>query len=125
MLYPTNIENIYEYSKVLQNEENFCRYITIKLIICKNNRCIDYKAMIFFSDFDIKRLVNSEHILIDGTFIYPEGYLQTIVIMNYDYIIDKMIPGIFIIINNKTEEGYIDCLIYIKYYIETQIKILS
>ena len=117
-LYPTNIENVYDYSKVLYNDENFCRYITFKQLISKNNKSIEHKAILLFTDFDIKRFVSSEHILIDGTFIYPEGYMQTIILMYYDYIIDKMIPGIFIIINNKTEEGYIDCFIYIKYYTE-------
>ena len=33
-----------------------------------------------------------------------------------------MIPGIFIILNNKTEEGYRDCFLYIKYYIDALIK---
>ena len=37
--------------------------------------------------------------------------------MYYDYIIKKMIPGIFIVINNKTTEGYIDTFSYIKNYI--------
>ena len=35
----------------------------------------------YMTDFDIKRLINSEHLLIDGTFIYPNGYMQTIIIM--------------------------------------------
>ena len=73
--------------------------------------------MMFFSDFDIKRLAFSKHLLIDGTFIYPTGFLQTIVIMYYDEIIDKMIPGIYITINNKTEERYLDTFNYIKYYL--------
>ena len=70
--------------------------------------------MIFFSDFDIKRLIKNEHLLIDGTFVKPIGFLQTIVIMYFDIIIDKMIPGIFIIINNKTYEGYYDSFLFIK-----------
>ena len=74
--------------------------------------------MIFFSDFDIKRLINSEHLLLDGTFIFPIGYMQTIIIMYYDIIIEKMIPGIFIVSNNKTHEGYLDSFFYIKNYID-------
>ena len=53
------------------------------------------------------RFLDPEHILIDGTFSYPKQYQQTIVIMYLDVIILKMIPGIFIITNNKTYEGYI------------------
>ena len=43
--------------------------------------------------------------------------MQTIIIMYYDILIEKMIPGIFIVINNKTFEGYVDCFTYIKNYI--------
>ena len=71
-----NIEDIYEYSKVLNNGENFCRNISLKMIISKEKKLIEHKCIIFFSDFDIKRLSSSEHILIDGTFIYPIGFMQ-------------------------------------------------
>ena len=37
--------------------------------------------------------------------------------MYYHEIIDKMMPVIFILINNKTTEGYIDIFSYIKTYI--------
>ena len=111
-----NLEDIYDYSK-FSNNSNFCRCVTVKQLVTKNKKTIDHKAIIFFSDFDIKRFINSEHILLDGTFIYPIGFMQTIIFMYYDNISDKMIPGIFIIINNKTYEGYVDCFIYIKNYI--------
>ena len=38
--------------------------------------------------------------------------------MYYDIIIEKMISGIFILINNKTEEKYKDSITYIKEYIK-------
>lgn len=62
--------------------------------------------MLFYSDFDIKRFIQSKHILCNGTFSYPKGFNQTIIIMYYAPIILKMIPGIFGIINNKTYFGY-------------------
>ena len=111
-----NLEDVYDYSK-LNNNSNFCRCVTIKQLVTKNKKSIEHKAIIFFSDFDIKRFKISEHILLDGTFIYPTGFMQTIILMYYDNITDKMIPGIFIIINNKTYEGYVDCFNYIKNYI--------
>ena len=74
--------------------------------------------MIFFSDFDIKRLINSEHLLVDRTFIFPIGFMQAIIIMYYDVIIEKMILGIFIVAINKTQEGYLDSFFYIKNYID-------
>ena len=42
--------------------------------------------------------------------------------MYYDEIIDKMITRIFILINNKTNEGYKDVFFYIKYYLEYLFK---
>ena len=104
-----NLEDIYEYSKVLNNGQNFCRNISLKMIISKEKKLIQNNCIVFFTDFDIKRLSSSEHILIDGTFRYPIGYMQTIIIIYFYVIIEKMIPGIFIVINNKKEEGYIDC----------------
>ena len=49
--------------------------------------------------------------------------MQTIIIMYYDEIIEKMIPGIYMAINNKIEEGYKDIFLYIKYYIQKFTKI--
>ena len=42
---------------------------------------------------------------------------QTIIIMFYDPIIFKMIPGIFIAVNNKTKPGYIKIFSFIRDYI--------
>ena len=74
-------ENLYEYYKKLDNDEYFCRKILIKLLITKDNKIIDHKTLIFFTDFDIKRLIVSEYLLIDVTFVYPFNYMKTIIIM--------------------------------------------
>ena len=70
--------------------------------------------MNFYSDFDFKRIFASEHILVEWTFVYPSGFTQTIIILYYDIIIFKFIPGIFILINNKTQLGYEHAFRYIK-----------
>ena len=57
--------------------------------------------MIFFTDDNIKRIIASENLLIDATFIYPKSFYQTLIIMFYDPIYLKMFPGIFIAMNNK------------------------
>ncbi len=62
--------------------------------------------MIFYSNFDIKRLYVSKHILIDGTYVFPKGFTQTIIFLYYDYLTFKFIPAIFILNNNKTQIGY-------------------
>ena len=87
------------------------------MIISNDKKIIEHKPIIFFTDFDIKRLASSEHLLIYGIFIYPIGFMQTVIIIYFDVIIEKMIPGIFIVLNNKTEEGYYDCFNYIKDYL--------
>ena len=66
------------------------------MLISKDKKLIEHKLIIFFTDLDIKRFASSEHILIDGTFIYPIGYIQTIIFMYYDIIIEKMIKDILI-----------------------------
>ena len=90
----------------------------LQIIDIKRQKIIENKSFIFFRDFNIKRIIASEHLLIDGTFIYQKNYMQTIIIMYYDIIIEKMISGIFILINNKTEEKYKDSITYIKEYIK-------
>ena len=54
--YQLNLENIYDYAEKLPNEENFCRNVTIKQLLTHDKKIINHKAIIFFSDFDIKRL---------------------------------------------------------------------
>ena len=73
--------------------------------------------MIFFSNFDFKRLYVSKHILIDGTYVFPSGFVQTIIILYYDYIVFKFIPSIYILINNKITIGNEHAFRDIKEYI--------
>ena len=54
----------------------------------------------------MKRLINSENILIDCTFSYPKDFYETLIIMFYDNLYNKMIPGVFVTVNNKKQEGY-------------------
>lgn len=90
----------------LQNNEFFCREISEKQLITNHHKIIKDKSIILFSDCDIKRLSYNKHLLVDGTFIYPSGYKQTVIIMYFDEILNKMIPGVFILLNNKYKEGY-------------------
>ena len=69
--------------------------------------------MIFFTDDNIKRIIASEYLLIDATFIYPKSFYQTLIIMFYDPIYFKMFPGIYIAMNNKYYEGYLEAFKYI------------
>ena len=44
----------------------------------------------------INRIIESENLLIDATFVYPKTFSETIIIMYYDPSLYKMIQGIFI-----------------------------
>ena len=65
-----------------------------------------HEHMIFVSNFFIRKLSNSKHWYIDGTFVYPEEFSQLIVILFKDDVLGKRFPGHFALINNKKYEGY-------------------
>jgi len=51
-------------------------------------------------------LKNIDHIFVDCTFIYPNTFAQTIIIVNYVLLIGKKYPLSYIFINNKHYLGY-------------------
>ena len=102
------LDEIYEYCNYIEGLGYFYRSVSRESLslLDEKKQIIDHSHLIFFTELSIKRLKISENLLIDGTFTYPKGYYQIIIIMFYDIIIFKMIPGIFISINNKTKQGY-------------------
>ena len=70
------------------------------------NIIFTHKHIIFYIDDIIKRLISAENILIDYTFCYPQDFYETIIIMFYDNLYNKMISGVFVTVNNKKQEGY-------------------
>ena len=61
------------------------RDYSFTLIYNKNNKSLfQHEHAIFISDYFIRKMRNSLHWYIDGTFIYPKGFNQLIVILNYD-----------------------------------------
>ena len=56
----------------------------------------------------MKNLILKPNMSYDGTFVYPSSYSQTLIIMFYYQLNHKIMPGVFICINNKTSEGYIN-----------------
>ena len=62
-----------------------------------------------------RKLRESKHFYIDGTFLYPKGFSQLIVILYIDDKSGKRYPGLFALINNKKEEGYKYLFSKIKY----------
>ena len=115
--FPKGLDEIFIYSNYIEDLGYFCRSISKSILYDSKNKIIEHNHIIFFTELSIKRLIISENLLIDGTFTYPKGYYQTIIIMFYDPLLFKMIPGIFIGINNKTLQGYTLVFRFIRDYI--------
>jgi len=67
---------------------------------------IQHEHIIFMSPFQIRRMAKSKHLYFDCTFVYPKDFSQLIIILYFDDDIQKRAPGCYILINNKTENGY-------------------
>ena len=72
----------------------------------KGNSVFYHEQIIFISNYFIKKLRESEHYYIDGTFVYPQGFKQLIVLLYYEGKSNKRYPGLFALINNKKVAGY-------------------
>ena len=70
------------------------------------NKPILHKHFTWISPFFIKRLQNTIHIYIDGTFIHPIEYSQLLVIIFYESNTNKRYPGAYIL-NSKLFQAYI------------------
>ena len=66
-----------------------------------------HKHIIWCSNFFINRMKSTMHLYIDGTFITTKDYKQLIIIMFFDDSSKRKIPGCYILINNKTQNGYL------------------
>lgn len=76
-----------------------------------------HEHVIYISNFIIKKLLYSSHYYIDGTFVIPNGFRQLIVILYYDPFSKKRYSGLYSLINNKKELGYITLFNSIKNFI--------
>ena len=79
---------------LLMIQDIFAEYCSIITLSNNENKLFNHKQMIFFTDDNIKRIIASENLLIEATFIYPKLFYQTLIIMFYDPIYFKMFPGI-------------------------------
>ena len=104
--------NIFTKYSALENpltKENtiFLRDYTYTNLYNKSGKTLFlHEHMIFISNYFIKKLNAAEHIYIDGTFIFPPGFKQFIVILYRDETSGKRYPGLYALINNKKFEGY-------------------
>ena len=90
------------------NNEIFLRDYSLNTIYSKSGQNLIYhEHIIFISNYFIRKLRESEHFYIDGTFVYPAGFKQLIIILYYEKKSCKRYPGLFALINNKSQNGYI------------------
>lgn len=106
ILLPKSLSDIYSYANSFEDIGPLARAYEVKNIVNEDKKYLEHQHIIFYTDYHFKRLFSSEHILMDCTYVYPPGFSQTMIIMYYDIIVYKFIPGIFILTNNKTLNGY-------------------
>ena len=54
-IFPINSDDMYKYVIKLQNNEDFARSNINTIILTNNNKKLEHKHMIFFSDYDNKK----------------------------------------------------------------------
>ena len=123
-IFPTTWNNLYK--KIRNNSGKFNvdyvlrNYLTIDKFMffrkanysinpLKSNNTIS-KYLLCASDYHINKMRLSNAFLVDGTFIRPYGYYQTIIIMYLEKYTKKFIPGVYILASNKTEFIYNDSI---------------
>ena len=72
-------------NKYTKDNEIFLRDYSFKYIYNKKgNKLIEHEHVIFISNFFIKKLGESDHYYIDGTFVFPKGFKQMLIILTKD-----------------------------------------
>ena len=96
-------------NSVTKENKAYLRDYCFKSVYNKGGKNIFYhEHIIYISNYFIRKIRESHHFYIDGTFVYPKVFSQLIVILYYDSSVKKRFPGIFALINNKKEKGYIE-----------------
>ena len=95
-------DNKYDYQKRLILRD----YRTIYEESTPNNKlkCLEY--IIWANDENIKRIRKAKHYYLDGTFHHPKEFKQLLILMYKDIITDLKIPGIYILLNGKSQILY-------------------
>ena len=74
LIFPETLEEIFEYSKNVENLGYFSRNISKCVLLDNTGNIIEHSYIIFFTEIMIKRIIISENLLIDGTFTYPKSF---------------------------------------------------
>ena len=71
-----------------------------------NSKADIIEYIIWSNDENIRRIRKSNHYYIDATFHHPPDFKQLLIIMYKDIITELKIPGIYILMNGKSEKLY-------------------
>ena len=64
LIFPETLDEIFEYSKNLENLGYLCRNISKCVLLDNTGNIIEYSHIIFFTGIMIKRIIISENLLI-------------------------------------------------------------
>jgi hypothetical protein len=101
------LEEIHEYANSFIEIGPLSKSYEVKILMNEKKESFEHKHIIFYADFHFKRIICSKPIIINGTYVFPHGFSQTLIIMYHDIIINRFIPGIIILTNNHKYIGYI------------------
>ncbi len=73
----------------------------------KGKKLKNHEHFIFICNIQIRKIRMSKHLYIDDTFIKPKGFTKLLIILYHDDELKIRAPGCYILINNKSEFGYI------------------
>ena len=99
-----------ENNKTFDNKIFLRDYSNCYLYDNSGKKLYNHEHMIFMSPFQVNKIINSPHLYFDGTFVFPPGFMQMLIILYYDNEINKRAPGAYILLNNKKEKSYIQVL---------------
>ena len=107
-----NISNRFNKTSVLFNPYDYQNRLILReyrtLYIIKDVKIkpslLEY--IIWSNEENIKRIRKAKHYFIDSTFHHPPEFKQLLIVMYKDIITDLKIPGIYILMNEKSENLY-------------------
>ena len=105
-------KNSQRFSKYIFFEDNktFDGYDLLQMHILKKlvykNRRVFFECFIFGNDFFLQRIRNSKNLFIDANYKHPKDFSQILIIMYYDFQIERKVPALYIIMNRKFESAY-------------------
>lgn len=76
-----------------------------KKLVYKNRR-VYFECFIFGNDFFLQRVLNCKNLFIDENYKHPKDFSQILIIMYYDFQIQRKVPALYIIMNRKFESAY-------------------